>query len=94
MTNALIRAAAMLAALCAPALADAKTDRSIDRSAARLLAARIGDLRGTIAPGEATVFVSKDEAEITGSVRPGQWVDGLARAHDPLAPEPAQNDAR
>jgi hypothetical protein len=67
-----------------------QVDRSIDRAAAQILAGRIGDIRGGFAPGVEPSFVRIVSAETTAStaraapVRRG-WVDGLARARDPLA---------
>ena len=68
-------------------------DRSIDRAAARILAGRIGDLRGGFAPGVEPSFVRFVSAETTASTaraapapaRRSAWIDGLARARDPLA---------
>lgn len=70
-----------------------QVDRSIDRAAARILAGRIGDLRGGFAPGVEPSFVRAVSAETTASTtraapapaRHGVWIDGLARASDPLA---------
>jgi hypothetical protein len=80
-------AAALLVALCVPAQADGKIDRSIDAAAAKIVAARIGDIRGGFAPGDEPVFVTVQDPSVTASVpvRPGVWIDGLALAHDPLA---------
>ncbi|MDN2582720.1 hypothetical protein [Aquibium sp. ELW1220] len=67
-----------------------QVDLSIDKAAARILAGRIGDLRGGFAPGVEPSFVRFVSAETTAStaraapVRRG-WIDGLARARDPLA---------
>lgn len=65
-----------------------QVDRSIDRAAARILAGRIGDIRGSFAPGIVPAFVRIVSQETTASTaRPadGAWIDGLARASDPLA---------
>ncbi|WP_187969989.1 hypothetical protein [Aquibium microcysteis] len=70
-----------------------QVDRSIDRAAARILAGRIGNLRGGFAPGVEPSFVRSVSAETTASTtraapapsRHGVWIDGLARASDPLA---------
>lgn len=73
-------------------------DRSIDEAAARILAGRIGGIRGGFAPGHRPAFIRTVSAETTatttrqdappaprvsGSDAP--WIDGLARARDPLA---------
>lgn len=96
----IIAAAALIAALNGTAFADGKVDRSIDhvdrsidQAAARILADRIGDIRGGFAPGVEPAFVRIVSAETTASTkrveaapaRRGPWIDGLARARDPLA---------
>lgn len=96
----IIAAAAFIAALNGAAFADGKVDRSIDQvdrsidqAAARIVAGRIGDIRGGFAPGVAPTFVRTVSAETTASTkrvepiptRRGPWIDGLARARDPLA---------
>ncbi|RST87899.1 hypothetical protein EJC49_03175 [Aquibium carbonis] len=73
-------------------------DRSIDQAAARILAGRIGDIRGGFAPGQKPAFIRTVSAETTASTKrqdpapvrrvsrsDGPWIDGLARARDPLA---------
>lgn len=70
-----------------------QVDRSIDRAAARILAGRIGDIRGGFAPGVEPSFVRPVSPETTAGITPsapvsarlGVWTDGLARARDPLA---------
>jgi hypothetical protein len=70
-----------------PPAADGKIDRSIDAAAAKIVAARIGDIRGGFAPGDEPVFVTLPAPQATAALpaRPGVWVDGLALARDPLA---------
>ncbi|MVA98787.1 hypothetical protein GN330_16185 [Nitratireductor sp. CAU 1489] len=72
--------------LAAPAMADQKFDRSIDAAAARIVAERIGEIRGGFAPGDTPDFVG--EVKTVASVAPsdGSWSDGLARAHDVAPP--------
>jgi hypothetical protein len=70
-----------------------QVDRSIDQAAARILAGRIGDIRGGFAPGVEPSFVRTVSAETTAGIaraapqpaRRGPFIDGLARARDPLA---------
>lgn len=101
----ILAAAALFAALNGAAWANSKIDgsidqidRSIDQAAARILAGRIGDIRGGFAPGQKPAFIRTVSAETTaGTKRPiavpsrrvsgndGPWIDGLARARDPLA---------
>ncbi len=83
----LAAACGLLAAFGGQALADGKIDRSIDAAAARIVAARIGDLRGGFAPGDEPVFVTGEDPRVTAALpaRPGVFVDGLALARDPLA---------
>ena len=80
----LLGAAALFAVVCSPAVADEKYDRSIDEAAARILAGRMGDIRGSFAPDANPLFVSGAE-EHTGSTGPARnWPKGLVRARDPL----------
>lgn len=65
----LISAAALLAALAAPAFADEKYDRKIDEAAARIVAGKIGGIRGGLAIGQEPVFVPAVSSETTGSIR-------------------------
>jgi hypothetical protein len=96
----ILTAAALVAGLNGTAFADGKidrsivqVDRSIDQAAARIVAGRIGDIRGGFAPGVEPAFVRTVSAETTASTkrveaapaRRGPWIDGLARARDPLA---------
>lgn len=80
----MIRVTIVLAglALPAPAMADQKVDRSIDAAAARIVAERIGEIRGSFAPGHAPDFVG--EVKTVASAAPGSsfWNQGLARARD------------
>ena len=78
-----LAAAAVLVAIGAPSSAEVKYDRSIEAAAARILAAKIGDIRGSFAPGEEPVFVSGRRTGITGSVMASGWPEGLVRARDP-----------
>ena len=77
-------AAALVAVICSPAVADEKYDRSIDEAAARILAQKIGDIRGSFAPDAEQVFVpvAIDHTASVGSTR--RWPEGLVRARDPL----------
>jgi len=108
----IIAAMALVAGLNGMAMADGKVDRSIvqvdrsivqfdrsiDQAAARILAGRIGQIRGGFAPGVEPAFVRTVSAETTASTTraealparrvsrsPSPWIDGLARARDPLA---------
>ena len=102
----IIAAAAFIAVLTGAAFADGKTarlidrsiDRAIDQAAARIVAGRIGDIRGSFAPGQKPAFIRTVSAETTASTKrqdaaparratatDGPWIDGLARARDPLA---------
>ncbi|QDZ00495.1 hypothetical protein FQ775_08940 [Nitratireductor mangrovi] len=78
-----IMTCAALLALATPAIAGPNFDRNIDAAAARLLAERIGDIRGTFDIGHEPVFV--DLSRTTGAIGDyGKgWEDGLARAREP-----------
>ena len=70
-----------------------QVDRSIDQAAARILAGRIGTIRGGFAPGVEPAFVRMVSSETVAGTTPaapaptrrGPWIDGLAKARDPLA---------
>ena len=78
--------AAMLAASCVAASGNEGYDRRIDAAAARIVAAKIGDLRGSFGADEAPVFVMLVDAGTTGSIRywRGGWNEGIARAREAM----------
>ncbi len=69
-------------ALTAPAMADQKVDRSIDAAAARIVAERIGEIRGSFAPGHTPDFVGELKTVASAAPSGSFWHDGLARARD------------
>lgn len=62
---------AMAAALvtAAAAIADERIDRRIDEAAARIVAQSMGDLRGTIPPGERPVMIRSADVQAPASAR-------------------------
>lgn len=94
--------AALIAASALPAMSD-QHDSRIDEAAARIVAGKIGGLRGGFGPGVEPVFVESGSEPPTGAIRrassvdrgvrsdPGGWNRGLARAHEPRGYEPVAN---
>lgn len=94
---------ALLALSPWPASADQKHDIRIDEAAARIVAEKIGGLRGGFAPGVEPVFIGPENEPPTGTIRRassfargarsalGDWNRGLARAREPGGYEPVTN---
>ncbi len=77
-----ILAALLLAAIQGQALADQPYDRSIEAAAVRIVAAKMGDIRGGFALDHKPAFVQPiDRSQPTHlSARRGEWRDGMALA--------------
>jgi hypothetical protein len=74
-------AAILLAAIQGPALAEQPYDRSIEAAAIRIVAAKMGDLRGGFALDKKPVFVRPiDRSRPTHLSAQGEWRHGMARA--------------
>jgi hypothetical protein len=75
-------AALLLAALPGRASADQPYDRSIEAAAIRIVAAKMGDLRGGFAQDQRPAFVAPiDRSRPTHLSAPrGEWRDGMALA--------------
>jgi hypothetical protein len=75
-------AAILLAAIQGPALAEQPYDRSIEAAAIRIVAAKMGDLRGGFALDKKPVFVRPiDRSRPTHlSAGQGEWRHGMALA--------------
>ncbi|MDP3896430.1 MAG: hypothetical protein Q8Q62_07115 [Mesorhizobium sp.] len=73
-----------LALLTVPAIAEGQYDRSIEEAAIRIVAAKMGDIRGGFSVDQRPVFVSAIDrsAPTRLSARRGEWQDGLALASD------------
>jgi len=78
--------AALLAASWTAASANEGHDRRIDEAAARIVASRIGALRGSFSAHEAPVFVIAAEGQVTTPIRHwrGGWHHGMARAREAM----------
>ena len=77
-----ILAALLLAAIQSPVSAGQQYDRSIEAAAIRIVAAKMGDLRGGFALDQKPAFVQPiDRSQPTYlSARGGEWRDGMALA--------------
>lgn len=77
-----ILAALLLAAIPGSASAGQHYDRSIEAAAIRIVAAKMGDLRGGFAHGQKPAFVEPiDRNQPTHLSAPhGEWRDGMALA--------------
>ena len=85
------------------AMADGKHDHRIDEAAARIVAGKIGDIRGGFGPGQEPVIVDVSSEQPTGAIRrtssvdwgggsaSAGWQGGLARAREPGRDEPLPN---
>lgn len=99
---------ALLVAICVggfagQAMADGKHDQRIDEAAARIVAGKIGDIRGGFGPGQEPVIVDVSGEQPTGAIRRASsvvwgggsvsagWQGGLARAREPGRYEPLSN---
>jgi hypothetical protein len=78
---------AAIGLLTTSALAETRYDRNIDQAAAKIVAGKIGDIRGGFSYDAKPVFVTTIEAAKADPmsthsipVRAGQWKDGLAPA--------------
>ncbi len=79
--NRIVLAALALAALSAGAEARPDYDASIDAAAARIVAGKMGELRGTIDPRAEPKPAPAVDRRTTGSVTAGSgWIGGLTPA--------------
>jgi len=73
-------AALSLALFTLPASAGDQYDRTLEEAAIRIVAAKIGDIRGGFAIDQQPVFVQPIEKAFVSSAMPGEWRDGIALA--------------
>lgn len=90
--------AVFMLAFAGGAMADGH-DRRVDEAAARIVAGRIGDIRGGFGPGQTPDFIEVSDEPVTGAIaraptvsRGGavsaRWNGGLVRAREPGRYEP------
>lgn len=74
-------AAAMLGALVSPAAAADNYDHRLEAQVKRIVAARIGDIRGTLSYDKVMVFPSADQVSESPSIRTLQSIPASATPH-------------
>jgi hypothetical protein len=76
-----ILAAAMLAGLVSPAIAGGDYDHRLEDQVKRIVATKIGDIRGTLAYDKVIVFPAADQVSESPSFRTVQSIPVSSRPH-------------